>query len=170
MASKEHSNAELEVRLWDEIGKGRTGMLGLTGGEADQCFQPMTAFAEPRDQTIWFFTRGDIDLAKRVGPAGADAMFIFQSKDQKVQACLAGRVSAQRDGERIDKYWNPVVAAWYPQGKDDPALVLLRFNVMDAELWLSDVGPAKFAWEIVKANATGKQPDLGESASLRMAR
>ena len=33
----------------------------------------------------------------------------------------------------MDRYWNPVLSAWYPDGKDDPRLTLLRFDVDDGE-------------------------------------
>ena len=66
----------------------------------------------------------------------------------------------------MDKYWNAVVAAWYPQGKDDPHLTLLCFNLSDAEVWISQAGPVRFAWEIAKANATHSTPDVGGHTRL----
>jgi general stress protein 26 len=32
----------------------------------------------------------------------------------------------------IDRLWNPFIAAWYEEGKDDPKLCLLRFDATDA--------------------------------------
>jgi general stress protein 26 len=168
--SKPYTNAELEVRLWTEIKKGRFGMLGLADPDVAQHFQPMTAFVEPDDNSLWFFTRDDHDLAKAAVGAGTDGVFIFQSKDQDVQACLNGRVSLRRDAERTERFWSPVVAAWFPGGKKDPHLALLRFDARDAEVWLSETGSLKFAWEILKANATGTLPDIGEQATLNLRR
>lgn len=37
----------------------------------------------------------------------------------------------------VDRLWNPFVAAWYPAGKDDPTLLLLRFDPAQAEIWLN---------------------------------
>ena len=36
----------------------------------------------------------------------------------------------------IDRLWNPFVAAWYEDGKDDPQLALLRLDAECAEIWL----------------------------------
>jgi general stress protein 26 len=159
-----NDNAEMEQRLWKEIDKGRYGMLGVVGSPT-QHFQPMTAFAEPETGEIWFFTRKDTDLARSVTD-GADAMFVVQSKDQELQACIGGRLEQRQDRDRIEKYWNAVVAAWYPNGKDDPQLTMLRLDARDAQVWLSEAGPVKFAWEIAKANATHTQPDIGGRANL----
>lgn len=165
MSTDTHDKAEIEQRLWKEIGKGRFGMLGLVGAAPTQHFQPMTAFAEPENGKIWFFTRTDTDLARTVHE-GVHAMFIIQAKDQELQACIGGRLAQVRDRDRIEKYWGPVVAAWYPDGKDDPHLTLLCLDVADAQVWLSETGSLKFAYEIAKANLTKEIPDVGESAAL----
>ena len=36
----------------------------------------------------------------------------------------------------MDRLWNRFIAAWYEGGKDDPNLVLLRFDAESAEIWL----------------------------------
>lgn len=153
----------VERRLWDEIERHQVGMLGMTGAAAHH-LQPMTAFVEPEREQIWFFTRADTDLARQVGDGHA-AMFVFQQKE--TQACVFGELTAHHDPARIAKYWNAVVAAWYPQGKDDPRLIMLRLECTDAEVWISQTGPMKFVWEIAKANATKHEPDLGGKANLR---
>lgn len=157
-----NDQAAVERQLWDEIEKHQTGMLGITGSPAHHT-QPMTAFVEPDLRQIWFFTRTDTDLAREVGD-GRPAMFVYQQKD--LQACIAGDLTLQNDPARVEKYWNAVVAAWYPEGKDDPHLTLLCLTCDDAQVWVSQAGPARFMWEIAKANATKQTPDLGGRASL----
>jgi len=155
--------AAVERRLWDEIEKDQVGMLGVAGGAAHH-LQPMTAFVEPAANRLWFFTRNDTDLVREIGP-GHKAMFVFQQRD--LRACIGGHLTVTQDRERMDRYWNAVVAAWYPEGKEDPSLTLLRLDCDDAQVWLSQVGPVRFAWEIAKANATGTTPDLGGRAEVR---
>ena len=60
------------------------------------------------------------------------------------------------------------MSAWFPKGKNDPDLTLIRFDLDDAAVWLSEAGPIKFAFEIAKANLSGRQPDVGESANIRL--
>jgi len=163
MSTDPHDKADVEKRLWKELDAARFGMLGLVG--SNQHFQPMTAFAEPETGQVWFFTKDDTDLAKSVTDA-TEAMLVVQSKDQEFQACVGGRLSATRDAARIDKYWNPIVAAWFPDGKDDPHLTLLRLDAKDAELWISKGGAIRFAWEVAKANLTDSTPDLGDKAHV----
>ncbi len=157
------SRNEAETKLWSELKHGRIGMLALA--DEPRRFQPMTAIAEPDERILWFFTRMDTDLARAI--TGADeAIFIVQSKDSDLQACLVGELDLLRDEGRIDRYWNPMVAAWFPDGKDDPRLALLRFTVTGAEVWRSTAGPVGKAWQVVKANITHRAPEVGEQVTL----
>lgn len=157
------SNTEVQDRLWKAIDANNTGMLGLTGD--NHHFQPMTAFVEKDANTLWFFTRKETDLAQSVANgAGSDAAFIFV--DRKLQACIDGRLSLAHDKERIDRYWNAHVAAWYPDGKDDPQLTLLRLDVSDAAVWITEGGLLKYAFEVAKANVSNATPDVGERRDL----
>jgi general stress protein 26 len=167
MSTDINDRAAVEDRLWKEIDKAHYGMLGLVGMEPAQHFQPMTAFTDEAASRIYFFTRRESDLARDAG-SGREAMLVIQAKDRELQACIAGQLSAGRDQAVIDHFWNPVVAAWFPEGKEDPSLCVLTFRPGDAQVWISDQGPVKFGWEIAKANATGKAPDVGGRTHLNL--
>ncbi len=160
--------ADAEKAVWDSLKSSNTGLLGLD--QPGYHAQPMTAFREPETGTIWFFTRDDTDLARDAGVGGGQsAMFHYGSKDQKVWACVHGHLSVHgHDRELIDRWWNPVLAAWYPDGKDDPRLTLLRFDADDGRVWVSDGGLMKFAFEIAKANLTKSLPDAGGVADVNL--
>jgi len=158
-----HDEAAVQTRLWDEIAKHPVGMLGVVGG-APHHFQPMTAFLDRAANQIWFFTYKDTALAEAAA-TGAQAMFVFQESGE-FYACIGGALQAEYDRGRMDRYWNAAVAAWYPDGKHDPRLTLLRLDARDAEVWVQEAGPARFAWEIAKARTTHAQPDLGGHAHL----
>ncbi|MGZ8407520.1 MAG: pyridoxamine 5'-phosphate oxidase family protein [Caulobacteraceae bacterium] len=164
MSTDTRNDAETEKRLWDEIEGGGAGMLGVVG--SGDHFQPMTPYLNREAGRIWFFVKKDADLVRTVGE-GRDAMFIVQH-GQKFDACIAGRLVENLDTDARDAHWNKVVEAWFPEGKTDPTLTMLRFDCRDAQLWISEGGPLKFGWEIAKANVTGKEPDVGERTSLSL--
>lgn len=161
MSTDTQDLAAVERRLWSELEDHQIGMLGIDGSPRQT--QPMTAFLERDVNQIWFFTRSDTELSKMIGE-GRRANFILQTK--ALQALITGELTLQYDPERIDRYWNAVVAAWYPQGRQDSGLTMLCLNCQDAQVWLSEAGPVRFAWEIAKANATHQPPELGGRASL----
>jgi hypothetical protein len=59
-----------------------------------------------------------------------------------------------------------MVSAWFPEGKDDPRLTLIRMDLSDAAVWLTEAGPVRMAFEIAKANINKSEPDLGDRANI----
>ena len=131
---------EIEERFWSELKDSPFIMLGLEDAR-EGATQPMTAQFEDQDAkngVLWFFTASDHDLTRALGQTG-DAMGAFSSKGHDLFASLRGTLCVANDRATIDRLWNAIVGQWY-EGKDDPKLVLLRFDVRDAKVWLSDVG------------------------------
>jgi len=60
------------------------------------------------------------------------------SKGHDLFATVHGTLSVDTDRAFIDRLWNPFVAAWYPGGKDDAKLRLLRLDAESAEIWLNE--------------------------------
>ena len=168
MADTPLTDTDAKAEFWKSLKHSNTGMLGLD--RPGYHSQPMTGFSQDNDGRIWFFSRDDSDLAGDVAGSGQSAMFTYQSKDQEVFACIHGQLSADHDRAKIDEFWNPVVAAWFPDGKEDPHLTLLRFDGADGQIWLAKSGPVKFAYEIVKANITDTTPDIGGTAKVDLGR
>ena len=158
------NDEELERRLWKEVDKVKTGMLGLAGGPPRH-MQPMTAFHDEDNGAIWFFTRKDNDLVRDTGDGHA-AMFCLMTSSHDFITCIGGTLTQDFDREGGEQSWNPVVAAWYPEGKDDPNLTMLRLQPEDAQVWVSHGNPIRFGWEIAKANFTKTEPNVGESRHL----
>nr|WP_314429846.1 pyridoxamine 5'-phosphate oxidase family protein [uncultured Brevundimonas sp.] len=158
--------AEAETAFWKSLKQSNTGMLGID--RPGYHHQPMTGFGELETGTIWFFTRNDTDFARDVAAGGQMGMFCYQAKDEKLQACIHGRLAIDLDRERIDRFWSPVVAAWYPDGKADPHLTLIRFDGDDGRVWVSDTGMLGFGYQILKANLTKSTPDAGGVADVNL--
>jgi general stress protein 26 len=124
---------KLKQHMWDKLENGPFMMVGLTNGKSHS--EPLTAQLD-KDQvdTIWFFIGKDNRLAE-----GGAAMGQFVSKGQDFFACLSGTVTVNNDPAMIEKLWSKHVEAWFPGGKRDPNLALLRFDINEAELWESDM-------------------------------
>jgi general stress protein 26 len=158
--------AALEQRLWREIEHVRTVMLGVVGGPPRH-FQPMTAFCDADEGAIWFYVRRDNHLLAEIAETPT-AMMTLTTKDQGFIACVGGTAREDHDRDRIARFWNPVVAAWFPDGKDDPELTLIRMRPDDAKVWVSHSNPVRFGFEVMRANATGRTPDMGDTAHLSL--
>ncbi len=87
------------------------------------------------DSAIWFFTSRDGHLAA-MGPATCT----FAGKGHDLFARFEGVLSEETSGERLAQQWSNFVEAWFPGGKDDPNLLMLRMDLGQAEIWDSDLG------------------------------
>src|SRR3546814_20133764 len=63
----------------------------------------------------------------------------FVSKGHDFFACLRGTARVDNDPAMIDKLWSNQVEAWFPGGRNDPKLALLRLDIASAELWETDM-------------------------------
>ena len=124
---------EIKQTLWEKMDDSPYVMVGLTG--EGQHSEPLTAqLARDQVDTLYFFVGKDNRLA-----GGGAAMAQFVSKGHDFFACMAGTISQFNDRAMIDKLWNKQVEAWFPAGKDDPNLALLRLDIDSAELWETDM-------------------------------
>jgi general stress protein 26 len=133
---KEHDMAdtqEIKQTLWEKMDDSPYVMVGLTGN--GQHSEPLTAQLD-RDQvdTLFFFVGKDNRLA-----GGGAAMAQFVSKGHDFFACMSGTIRQDNDRAMIDKLWNKQVEAWFPEGKEDPNLALVRLDIDSAELWETDI-------------------------------
>jgi general stress protein 26 len=124
---------DLEGKFWEALESDKIVMLGIDGAE-DGHTRPMTAQVVGREAPIWFFaTRNDL-LIRKLGP-DSRATATFASKGHEIFAALQGPLSVEANRATVDRLWNRSAAAWYPLGKEDPTLVLLRFDAERAEIW-----------------------------------
>lgn len=126
---------KLEEKLWSALSSDRTVMLGLNGVE-DGHARPMTALVEGDRGPIWFFTSQSNAVVESLACSDR-AIAAFSAKNHDLFASIHGKLSVDQDRQVIDRLWNPFIAAWY-DGKDDPKLVLLRFDAEHAEVWLNE--------------------------------
>lgn len=126
---------EIEEKFWKALKSDRTFMLGLDGAECGHT-RPMTAQVENDRSPIWIFT--DIDNPLAAAAAGARATASFVDKGHELYASLKGTLTVDKDRAVIDRLWNTWIEAWFPGGKDDPKLTLLRLDATEAEVWLNE--------------------------------
>lgn len=130
-------SASFEAKFWDALARDRTVMLGVD--TVGLIARPMTALRDGDHGPVWFFTAKKTALAMAAATEAHAALFTFASKNHDLFAHVHGHLSRDDNNrDMIDKLWNPFIAAWYPHGKDDPSLALLRFDAHQAEIWLNE--------------------------------
>lgn len=151
---------DIKKIFWKALADSPYVMVGQTGERAHHI--PMNAqLDKDAAGAFWFFTATDNRLS-----GGGPAMAQFASKGHDLFACISGTLVNESDRAVLDKLWNNGIAAWYEGGKDDPKLVLLRFDLDDAEIWTADPG-IKGMFKLA-TGMTMKEGDLGKHAEVAL--
>ncbi len=124
---------QLKTDLWMKMGDSPFVMVGPADGSTHS--EPLTAQLD-KDQvdTLFFFIGRDNRLTGK-----HKLMLQFVSKGHDFFACMHGSGRVDNDPVLIDKLWSNQVEAWFPGGKSDPNLALLRVDIDSAELWETDI-------------------------------
>ena len=139
-SNDQDNDARLTKALWKAIDDSPFMMLGLEGVEDDQT-RPMTAQVDVPEGggPIYFFASKTDGVGQNV-TGSARAVAAYAAKGHTLFAHVHGTLSASNDRAVIDRLWNPSVASWYKDGKNDPDLLLLRFDTERATIWEANKG------------------------------
>lgn len=159
MADANTDPKRLKTDMWKKMEDSPFVMVGPADGSTHS--EPLTAQLD-KDQvdTLFFFVGSGNRLA------GKDKLMLqFVSKGHDFFACILGNGRIDNDRAQIDKLWNKQVEAWFPDGKDDPNLALLRVDIDSAELWETDMSIAGRMKMLF--GGTIKSGDEGSHATVR---
>lgn len=128
----DRQSKDVRTRMWKKMQDSPFLMIGLVGGYSHS--EPMTAqLDKDADSKFWFYT----SKSNRVA-GGGPAMAQFVSKDHKLFACIKGTLTEEADRAVFDAHWNTQAEAWFEGGRNDPDLMMLRFDLGEAEIWEGD--------------------------------
>ncbi|MBO9518930.1 MAG: pyridoxamine 5'-phosphate oxidase family protein [Porphyrobacter sp.] len=134
MDTRTDKTTTLKHKFWTTLADSPFVFLQIDGDP--QTAVPMMAQLDSAAQsTIWFFTSRRGPLAQ-----GGAATATFTGKAHDLFARFSGRLVEETDPARLELEWSPAVQAWFPGGKDDPNLLMLRMELATAEIWNLDYG------------------------------
>lgn len=153
--------AESIARLRELIRDIKIAMLTTVGPDGVPHSRPMATQQAEFDGAVWFFTGEDTAKASEVAEYPS-VNLAYADPDNHRYVSMSGPATLVRDRAKAEQLWNPVYRAWFPQGLDDPNLVLLRIDVEQAEYW--DPGSSRMhaLAGFVKALTTGRRMTGGD--------
>tara|TARA_B100001123_G_C15077109_1_gene934120 strand:+ start:58 stop:540 length:483 start_codon:yes stop_codon:yes gene_type:complete len=157
-------SAQERDKVWDLIEPLGTCMMATWNGDFAHA-RPMHHVGDFSEGTLLYFTRLGSDKVVELNQHHDVCLAYACPKDQ-TYVSLSGVAETFRDQALIDEYWNSFVGAWFPEGKDDASVGLIRVHVSKAEYWDSTSNKMVQLFEIAKANLTDTLPDMGENKKL----
>jgi general stress protein 26 len=139
-------------------------MLTTVADDGSLHSRPMATQKADFDGDVWFFTKASSHKAQEIS-GDSHVNVTYSAPDDNVFVALSGTARMVRDRAKIQELWYPDVAAWFPEGPEDPDIVLLKVAVERAEYW---EGPSSivYAFSLAKACVTGERPEAGDYAKV----
>ncbi|OGX86915.1 pyridoxamine 5'-phosphate oxidase family protein [Hymenobacter glacialis] len=156
-------------QLFEKIKEVRMAMLTTTDEHGSLHSRPMATIQPGKDQALYFFT--DSESAK-VYEIRKDSQVNLNYSDpgSNVYVSVSGKANAYRDQAQIDELWSEPMRGWFPKGKDDPRINILKVTIDKAEYWDSPSSLLSQAYAYVRAVVTGersKDDDVNEHAQVQ---
>lgn len=155
------SSPEHKKKVWNLIKDIKVGMLSTSDGKSLRA-RPMHIVQEEYDGTLWFFTDTQADKTDEIKD-DQHVGITFSDSDEGLYVSLSGLATLTREQSLIEKFWNPFIAAWFPEGKESPNVALIEIKVEAGEHWDADNSRLLELFKIAKANLTAEKPDMGQN-------
>jgi len=123
--------------------------------------RPMAVVEVGEDGSVLLVT--SVDTVK-VGEieSNPDVMLTFQSTSKF--AALNGQAEVIDDRALVEEHWSEAWRTWFPKGKDDPSIRLIKVHAADGEYWdNAGTNAVKYAFEAAKAYLSGTTPTADKS-------
>ena len=145
--------------LADRIGSMRFAMFTFRDQYDHLVSQPMTKQDVDGEGGLWFFVNSTSELWDSIAHQ-PEVNVSFADSDNSSYVSVSGRAERVVDRALVEKFWNPMVQAWFPAGPGDQHAVLVRVDPHAAEYWDSNDSKMVRLFAMAKAAVTGTQPDV----------
>ena len=156
-------------KLYDMIKKVRIAMMTTVEADGSLHTRPMASQEADANGDLWFFAEKGSAMEANV-KGNPQVSLGYSEPHASDYVAISGRANLTDDRATIHDKWNEVLAAWFPEGKDDPKIVLIHVNPEKGEFWESKSGLLYTAASYVKSKLTHSGPaeSLNDQAKVSL--
>lgn len=155
-------------KLMEVMKSFRNAMLVTQASDKTLRSRPMALMRTEENGDMWFMTAFE---SGKVHDIETNPEVNVTMQEGSKFLSITGRGDISRDRAKIDELWSEPCKIYFPKGKDDPDLALIRVTANEGEYWDNEgVNRMKFLFEAVKAYVTGTTPDFdkGQHGSVSL--
>lgn len=130
----DHPQSDAIARLGELVGEVKVAMLTTIAPDGELVSRPLRTLQVAFDGDLWFITSAD--SGKVVDVARNDQVNLAYARpSDNIYVSVSGRAQLVRDRAHLEQLWSDHMEAYFPKGKDDPDIALLKVEVDSAEYW-----------------------------------
>lgn len=133
----------------------KVAMLTTVDPNGSLYSRPMIAQEIEEDGSLWFFTSKSSGKIHSI-QSDQHVNLAYSSPPDSKYISVSGKAEVVVDKEKAAQLWSPMHRAWFPEGVNDPELVMIKVNVESAEYWDSPSGAVVQLFGFAKAMVTGE--------------
>ena len=96
--------------------------------------RPMSVQQVDDEGNLWFLSAEDshknMDLE-----ADPFVQLLFQGGHHSDFLSIHGKATVNKNKQKIDELWEPIVKTWFTEGKDDPRITVIKVEPEDGYYW-----------------------------------
>lgn len=127
--------------------------------------RPMAAQAVDDEGNLWFFSGLDSDKNREIKLDNHVQLF-FSDPSKSSYLVVNGEAHEVIDQQKFEKYWSPLVKAWFEGGKEDANLSLIKVVPKSSYYWDVDGNRMINFLKMIASVATGTNLVTSEQGSI----
>lgn len=155
-------------KLIDMIKDVDVAMMTTIDDDGSLRSRPMRTQQVKEDGIIWFFTGYESAKSHEIKDNDAHVNLSYSNPDDELYVSVSGRATLTKDKQKIEEMWHPSLKAWFPKGKDDPNIGLIKVVIDKAEYWDAPNSTLVHLYGTVKAALTGEKTRPGNNEKINM--
>jgi general stress protein 26 len=154
-------------KLYELIKDVKIAMMTTVDTDGTLHSRPMYSIEADEHGDLWFFTQ--IQSPKMTEVSRDNEVNLgYSDPGSQTYVSVAGKAEIVRDKSKIEEKWSEPLRAWFPEGKDDPQIALIRVHPSKGEYWDSPSSTIVHLYGYAKAALTGEQPHPGDQAKVNL--
>lgn len=143
----------------------KIAMLTTINAEGKPHSRPMYTFEVKDDGIIWMFLAKDSHKVAEIA-SNPNIILNYSNPQHDLYITVNGLAEVSDNPAKIEELWSDRFKAWFPYGKEDPNLGLLKITPQQAEYWESpDLLLAQIV-SLVKNTLSGNAYVEGENKKI----
>lgn len=129
--------------------------------------RPMATQKVDEDGAVWFMSDKNSTKNHEVQADGRVQLF-YSNQSSSEYLSIFGDAEIIFDKKLIEEMWSPIAKAWFTEGKDDPAISLIKVTPREGYYWDTKNSKMISLLKIAAAVVTGKTMDGGIEGKLEV--
>lgn len=127
--------------------------------------RPMSVQKVCDQGNFWFLSPGDSDKNQEIAEDSRVQLFISNTSNYEFLS-VYGTATITRDRKKIDEFWKDIDKAWFPGGKDDPNITVIKVTPQEGFYWDTKDGKLVSWIKILSSAVTGKTMEEGVEGTI----